>query len=154
MESLLRVPDLTGHVVPVDMRLLQEHMQAPLVLSQRVTGDLIDKSLQSLASLLDERVLEKSVVATERKLPLPRFAGQCWNDDLKISTMAANEQRRRRGTMMTMARQYEMNLCIRLVVSKDFHLIDSSGGYPPLGVHLPCYLAPARFAATQSRCTA
>ena len=35
----LRVPDLAGDIVPVDVGLLEEHVQASLVLSKRVTSD-------------------------------------------------------------------------------------------------------------------
>ncbi len=35
----LRVPDLARDVVAVDVGLLEEHVQAPLVLSQGVTGN-------------------------------------------------------------------------------------------------------------------
>lgn len=79
----LRVPDLAGHVVPVNVLLLQEHVQTPLVLRQRVAGDFIDESLQAFASLLDKRLLEQTIVATERKLTLPRLAGQCRDNDLQ-----------------------------------------------------------------------
>lgn len=33
----LRVPDLAWHVVPVDVGLLEEHVETPLVLRKRVT---------------------------------------------------------------------------------------------------------------------
>ena len=35
----LGVPDLARDVVPVDVGLLEEHMQAPLVLGKGVAGD-------------------------------------------------------------------------------------------------------------------
>ena len=37
--SKLRVPDLARDVVPVNVCLLQEHVQTSLVLSQRVSGN-------------------------------------------------------------------------------------------------------------------
>lgn len=43
----LRVAYLAGHVVAVDVGLLQEHVQAALVLRQRVAGDLVDEHLQA-----------------------------------------------------------------------------------------------------------
>lgn len=48
-----------------------------------MAGDLVDETLQALASLLDKRVLEQAVVAAERELALPSFAGKRRNDNLK-----------------------------------------------------------------------
>lgn len=82
-ESLLRVADLPRHVIPVDLLLLQEHVQAPLVLRQWMARDLVDEPLQSLPSLLDERVLEESVIAAEGELSLPRLARKCGHHNLE-----------------------------------------------------------------------
>ncbi len=101
-----RVPDLPGHVVPVDVRLLQEHVQAPLVLRQRVAGDpakegskgegsdargkispfdvsLVDEPLQAGPPLLDEPLLVDAVVVPEGQLALQGLARQRGDHDLR-----------------------------------------------------------------------
>lgn len=80
--SSLGVANLAGHIVPIDDRLLQEHVQTSFVLGQRMAGDLVDETLQSFASVLDELLVEDAFIAAKRKLAAPRFAGQDGNDDL------------------------------------------------------------------------
>lgn len=81
----LRVPNLAGHVVLVDRRLLQKHVQTALVLGQRVTGDFVQELLQPLSPLLDKVLVEDAVVAAERHLALPRLARQRRHHDLAIA---------------------------------------------------------------------
>lgn len=78
----LRVANLAGHIVTIDARFLQEHMQAPLVLGKRMAGDLIDEALQTAATIFNKVLIEETVIATERHLTFPRFARQRRNDNL------------------------------------------------------------------------
>ena len=56
------VPYLSRDVVLVDDGLLQEHVEASLVLRQRMAGHFVDKAFQSLSSLFDELLLEYPVI--------------------------------------------------------------------------------------------
>lgn len=58
-------------------------MQASLILGQRMAGYFIDETLQALAPILDEVLIEDAVVAAERHLALPCFAWQRRNNNLR-----------------------------------------------------------------------
>lgn len=76
MVSVLCVPDLAGHVVLIDDVLLQEHVQATLVLRQRMSSYLVDERLQALSSLLNEVLIEESFISAEGHLSFPGLAWQ------------------------------------------------------------------------------
>ena len=59
---LLSIPDFSRDVVLVDDGLLQEHVQTPLVLRQRVACHLVDETFQSFPSLFDKILFKNSVV--------------------------------------------------------------------------------------------
>ena len=79
----LSVPDLPRDVVPVYVWLLQEHVEASLVLGQGMSGDLVDEGLQTGPPLLDEALLVDAVVAAKGKLALKGLAGKRRNNDLE-----------------------------------------------------------------------
>lgn len=70
-------------------------MQASLVLGQRMAGYLINETLQTLAPILDEVLVEDAVVAAERHLALPCFAWQCRNNNLR--NRRGRERKRKLG---------------------------------------------------------
>lgn len=82
--SDLGVSNLSRHIVAIDVRLLQEHVKATLILRQRMAGDLVDETLQPVPAVLDEVLIEEAVVAAERHLAFPRFAGQRRYDNLWV----------------------------------------------------------------------
>jgi len=45
--AVSRVSDFSWHVIAVDVGLLEEHVQASLVLCQRVTRNLVDECFES-----------------------------------------------------------------------------------------------------------
>merc|ERR1712071_264868 len=80
----LSVPDLARHVVTVQVRVLEEHMETPLVLCQRMTCYLVHESLQTRTSLLNEILLVNAVITTEWHLSLESLAWQSWHYYLTI----------------------------------------------------------------------
>merc|ERR1719175_166888 len=81
----LCVPDLAWHIISVNIRLLKEHVQTSLILGKWVTGNLVDKRLQSGSSLLNESFLIDTVVAAKRHLPFQRLAREGRHHNLAIS---------------------------------------------------------------------
>lgn len=73
--ACLCVADLAGHVVLIDDILLQKHVQAALVLRQRMSGYLVDERLQPLAPLLDETLVKDALIAAEGHLSFPGLSG-------------------------------------------------------------------------------
>ena len=94
----LGISDLARHIVPVNVGLLEEHVQTSLVLSQRMAGNsskekqvrsvgarrspglnrtdsLVNESLQARASVLDKVLLKYAVVTPEGKLSFHCLAG-------------------------------------------------------------------------------
>ena len=53
------------HIVSVNNSLLQEHMQAPLVLGQGMTSNLIYERFQPLLPILNKILLEQAIVASK-----------------------------------------------------------------------------------------
>lgn len=47
------------------------------------TGLLVEKLLQTVPPLLDERVIKYAIVSSERKLPEKSFSWERWNDHLR-----------------------------------------------------------------------
>lgn len=93
----LGVSNLSRHIVAIDVRLLQEHVKATLILRQRMAGDLVDETLQPVPAVLDEVLIEEAVVAAKRHLAFPRFAGQRRYDNLWVrGTLCQSDRALRR----------------------------------------------------------
>ena len=56
--TLLCIANFARHIIFVDGRLLQEHMQTSFVLGKWMTGYFIDKTFKALASLFDKILIE------------------------------------------------------------------------------------------------
>lgn len=56
--TLLCIANFARHIIFIDGRLLQEHVQTSFVLGKWMTGYFIDKTFKALASLFDEILVE------------------------------------------------------------------------------------------------
>jgi len=83
--SVLGVPDLAWYVSLVYIRFLEEHVEAPLVLGERMPCHLVDKALQPGSPVLDEVLLKDAIVPTEWQLSLEGFARQRWHNNFAVS---------------------------------------------------------------------
>merc|ERR550539_2039019 len=63
------VPDLARHVIPVDVRLLEKHVETPFILRKGVAGDFVDEGLKSCPAFLDKALLVNAVVQSKGHLP-------------------------------------------------------------------------------------
>lgn len=56
-----------------------------------MTCHFVHELLQAFSPVLDEFLLEQTLVAPEWHLPLPRLAGQWWHDNLTVTFQFASQ---------------------------------------------------------------